>query len=161
MQGLEKLLFPAIVIVMGFPIKYGLNLLLVPQFETMGAAVSTIITLALLCLVMSIKLRKIIARPLFTVKFIRSVMIAVIAMILFLKGYLTVTSVFHGLFVSARIAETLQAVSAALFGGLLFLGIVIRSNVFSEEDLSLFPFGSKLAVFLKHSDRSRKYGEKN
>ncbi|WP_309144710.1 polysaccharide biosynthesis protein [Bacillus sp. EB600] len=161
MQGLEKLLFPAIVIVIGFPIKYGLNLLLVPQFETMGAAVSTIITLALLSVIMSIKLRTIIGRPLFTWKFFRSVILAVIVMILFLKGYLAITSVLHGLFVSVRIAETFQAVSAALFGGLLFLGIVVRSDVFSEEDLSLFPFGSKLAMFLKHSDRSRKYGEKN
>jgi PST family polysaccharide transporter len=154
MQGLEKLLFPAIIIVMGFPLKYGLNLLFVPRYQTMGAAISTIITLALLSLVMSVRLRKIIGRPLFTEKFFKAVLLAVIAMVLFLKCYLAVTGVLHGLFVSVRLADALQAVSAALFGGLLFFWVVIRSNVFSEEDLSLFPFGSKLAMLLKHSDRS-------
>jgi O-antigen/teichoic acid export membrane protein len=149
LQGLENLLFPAIVIVIGFPIKYGLNLLLIPYFGTMGAAFSTIICLAFLSVIMCVKLRKIVSQPLVTVKFIKSMIIAVVVMVLFLKGYLALTNLFPGIFISARLAEAFRALSAAVFGGLLFLLIVIRSNVFSEEDLTFFPFGSKLRLFVK------------
>jgi O-antigen/teichoic acid export membrane protein len=161
LQGLENLLFPAIVVVIGFLIKYGLNLLLIPYFGTMGAAISTIICLAALSVIMCVKLRKIVGQPLVTVEFLKSMLIAVMVMVLFLKGYLALTNVFPGIFVSPRIAEAFRALSGAVFGGFLFLWMVIRRNVFSEEDLTLFPFGSKLGLLLKRKDRSRNYGEKN
>jgi O-antigen/teichoic acid export membrane protein len=154
LQGLEKLLFPAFVIILGFPIKYELNRWLVPIYGTMGAAVATVISLAILCFVMSMKFRKIVDRPIVSWEFLKSMMIAVIFMVLFLKGYLALTNVFHGMSVPVRLAEALRAVSAALLGGLLFLWMVIRRNIFSEEDLALFPFGSKLALLVKHKDRS-------
>ncbi|MDP4156968.1 MAG: polysaccharide biosynthesis C-terminal domain-containing protein, partial [Bacillota bacterium] len=141
--------------------KYVLNMLLIPHYGTMGAAVATIICLAFLSVIMCVKLQKIVGQPLVSVGFLKSMAIAVIVMVLFLKGYLAITNVFPGIFISARLAEAFRALSAAVFGGLLFLWIVIRSNVFSEEDLSLFPFGSKLGLLLKRTDRSRKYGEKN
>jgi O-antigen/teichoic acid export membrane protein len=161
LQGLENLLFPAIVIVIGFPIKYAMNLLLIPHYGTMGAAVSTVVCLACLSTIMCMKLRKIVNQPLVTVKFLKSMLMAAFVMVLFLKGYLAVTNVFPGIFISARLAEAFRALSAAVFGGLLFLLIVIRSHVFSEEDLALFPFGSKLGLLLKRKDGSRKYDEKN
>jgi O-antigen/teichoic acid export membrane protein len=149
------------VIVLGFPLKYGLNLLLIPHYGTMGAAVSTIICLAILSLIMCVELQKVVGQPLVSGEFMKSMVIAVIVMVLFLKGYLALTNMFHGIFVSTRLAEAFRAISAAAFGGLLFLWVVIRSNVFSEADLTLLPFGSKLGLLLKPTDRSRKYGKKN
>jgi hypothetical protein len=55
-----------------------------------------------------------------------------------------------------RAAKAVQALSAALFGAFVFLWMVIRGNIFSEEDLSFVPFGSKLALLLKH--KKRRYG---
>lgn len=154
MQGLESLLFPAAVILIGFPLKYGLNLLLVPRYNTMGAAVATIITLVVLSFIMSFKLRKITAVSIYSWSFFKTVSAAVIVMVLFLKGYLAATNGLYHLVCSARLAAAIQAMSAAPLGGLLYLWIVIRSKVFSEEDLIYFPFGDKLTIFLKRKDRS-------
>lgn len=149
MQGLESVLFPAVMIVIGFPIKYGLNLLLVPHYATMGAAVATVITLALLCFMMSYKLRRLTARPIYSWNFFKAVLIAAISMVVVLKGYLAATSGLHDLFHSARLGDAVQALSAALLGGLIYLFIVIRSAVFSEEEITYLPFGTKLAFFMK------------
>lgn len=154
MQGLESLLFPAGVILMGFPLKYGLNLLLVPRYGTMGAALATVITLLLLSLVLSCKLRRMTAFPIYSWSFFKTVAAAVIAMVLFLKGYLAVSNGLHDALGSVRLADAIQAMSAVVLGGLLYMGIVLRSKVFSDEDLTYFPFGDKLTLFLKRKDRS-------
>lgn len=162
MQGMGNLVFPALVIVSSFPIKYGFNLLFVPKLGTMGAAVSTVCTLLIISIILSVRLKKTMSFSLFTRRFWRILLTAALAMILFLKGYLLVAdALFNGLFVSSRYSAALQSLSGALVGGGLYLAIVIRGKVFSEADLSLFPFGSKLALFLPQQDRSRKYEEKN
>lgn len=156
MQGLEKLWFPALMITISFPVKYELNMLLVPHLAATGAALSTLITLALVCSALGLKLRTIMSDTLYTGKFLRVVIFAAILMVLFLKGYLYETDFLCKQFVSMRAAKAVQALSAALFGALVFLWMVIRGNIFSEEDLSFVPFGSKLALFLKH--KKRRYG---
>lgn len=161
MQGLGNLLFPAIIIMLGFPIKYVLNLLLVPHYLTMGAALATIITLALISLVLSIKLKNSITQPFYSIVFFRTVILAVLLMVLFLKVFLAGTHFFHDLFAYNRLAFALQSVSAVFLGGCLYLWVVAKGNIFSEEDLSFFPFGSKLAWFLQKKDRSRENGKKN
>lgn len=153
MQGLGNLWFPALVTMLGFPIKYGLNLLLVPRYETMGAAISTIITLAVLSVSLFSKLKKIVGRSLLSVTFFRMVGLAALIMVLFLKAYLAAEGFIAHSLVSGRLGAAAQSISAVFFGAILFLWVVVRNRVFSKEDLSLLPFGSKLSWFLKHDRR--------
>lgn len=153
MQGLGNLWFPAIITMAGFPIKYGLNILLVPHYATMGAAISTIITLTVLSVILSWKLNRVVHGSMFSVPFIITVIKATLVMVLFLRAYIAGTHSIYGLFDSTRLDAAVQSVSAVLFGSVLFLWMVIRKSVFSEEDLSLLPFGSKLIWFLHHNDR--------
>lgn len=153
MQGLGNLIFPAVVISSAFPIKYGLNHLLVPLFGTMGAAVATIITLVIVSFILYAKFKKLMVLPLFSLRFWGTVMTATIVMILFLKGYLFVTDFMIGFIDSKRVGATFQSLSAALFGGLLFLLIVIRGKAFLQQELALFPFGSKLILLMSRKDR--------
>lgn len=154
MQGLGNLLFPAICIAVAFPIKYGLNVVLVPFIGTMGAAISTILTLAVVSLLLGIKFKKIVPIPLFTVLYLRTVIIATIAMVLFLKSYLFVTDFLISGLGFERICAAFQALSAVLFGSFLFLLIVIKGGVFLAEELALFPLGSKLIYLLPRKKRS-------
>ncbi len=155
LQGLGNLLFPAVMIVIAFPIKYGLNLLLIPHYGTIGAAYSSALTLLLISLLLSLKLRTITARPFFSARFFGAVLSAAVFMVLFLKGYLALTNSLYGFLFSDRAAASFQALSAAVLGGFVYLWIIMRSKVFSEDDLTYLPFGSKLALFLKKSDRRR------
>jgi O-antigen/teichoic acid export membrane protein len=161
MQGLGNLVFPAAVIVISLPLKYVLNWVLIPQFGTMGAAISSVLTLALISTFLSIKFKKLVNQPIYSVSFFKTVLLATLVMVLLLKGILMSTHFLNGFIASSRIISAIRALSAVLIGGIVFVGMVIRGNVFPEEDLTLFPFGSKLALFLRQKDRSGNSGEKD
>jgi O-antigen/teichoic acid export membrane protein len=161
MQGLGNLVFPAAVIVISLPLKYVLNWVLIPQFGTMGAAIASVLTLALISTFLSIKFKKLVNQPIYSVSFFKTVLLAALVMVLLLKGILMSTHFLYGFIASSRIISAIRALSAVLIGGIVFVGMVIRGNVFPEEDLTLFPFGSKLALFLRQKDRSGNSGEKN
>lgn len=152
MQGLGQLLYPALAIAFAFPIKFLLNLLFVPMMGTMGAAVATVITLALVSLLLVRKLKKILNVPLFSLRFILALMAGTLVMVLFLKGYLYVTSLLVGPHTSGRMVAAFQSLSSATLGGLIFLFVIIRAKIFLPEELTLFPFGSKL-LLLTQKDR--------
>ncbi|WP_371261499.1 oligosaccharide flippase family protein [Bacillus sp. MUM 116] len=152
MQGMEILLFPALTVILSFPIKYGLNLLLCPLFGIMGAAISTIITLVIINYLLYIKFKRLINAPVFSIGFLRTILIAAIIMIAFLKTYLWVTNFLFLSYFEVRVESAFQALSGALGGGILFMYIVIRGRVFSVEELALFPLGSKLIRLLPKKD---------
>lgn len=154
LQGLGYLLFPAIVVLAAFPLKYLLNILLVSNYGTMGAAIATLITLVIICLLLLLRFKKIQPIPLLTFQFVRTVFAATILMVLFLKIYLTLTDAMMPSFGMERIIASLQALTAACFGGFIFLFIVIRGGIFHEKELALFPFGSKLSLLLPKKNRS-------
>jgi O-antigen/teichoic acid export membrane protein len=152
MQGLGKLVFPAIAIAAAFPIKYFLNVLLVPWFGTMGAALSTIVTLAIVCLLLVVRLKKILKVPLFSLRLFSTLLIGTLAMVIFLKGYLDITNLLIGSLTMGRLGAAFQSLSSAILGGLLFLFIILRGKIFLADELAFFPFGSKL-LLLTRKDR--------
>jgi O-antigen/teichoic acid export membrane protein len=154
LQGLGILLFPAIVILAAFPLKYLLNILLVASYGTMGAAIATLITLVIICLLLFYRFKKIQRIPLLTFRFVCTVFAATLLMVLFLKVYLMLTDTMMASVGMERITAALQALSGACFGGFIFLFIVIRGGIFHEKELALFPFGSKLSLLLPKKNRS-------
>lgn len=162
LQGMGKFKSPAIMIAMSFPLKFTFNHLLVPALGTMGAAVSTVITLVLISLFLSARLKKQLSFPIFPRRFWQTITVSGLAMVLFLKGYLFLTSgFFNHLFDSLRVSSALEALSAVFLGGLVYLWLIVRGNVFTVEDLSLLPLGSKLVLFLPKEVRSRENEKEN
>ncbi|MDZ5474324.1 polysaccharide biosynthesis protein [Bacillus sp. 31A1R] len=145
LQGLGHSLFPAIMILIGFLLKFWLNIQLVPSFGTTGAALASILALVMILLVLSMKLKQKVREKFILLKNIWIILLAVTSMILFLQGYKHVTNVFY-YFGHERMVASLQAISAVLMGGFIYLFIIIRGNLFSQEELSMLPFGSKLIV---------------
>ena len=153
MQGMGKVLFPAFAVMIVFPLKYLLNIILIPLLGVMGAAVSSLISLAIVTLVLMTGFRKMSGRPILINGLLRTVLAATMSMVLLLKGYLYITDYFFASFGMERLGAAMQAISAVVCGGLLFLSIIIRGRVFREEELALFPLGSKLIHLLGRKDR--------
>lgn len=154
MQGLGSLLFPAIIVLITFPIKYGLNALLVPTFGTTGAAYATLITLVFVCLLLYSKFIKMHSISVLSFHFIRTLLTAALMMVIFLKGLLALTNMITIPVGTERIMAAIEALGGAFTGGFLFLFIIVRGGVFLEKELSLFPFGSKLSLLLPKKNRS-------
>lgn len=153
-QGLGSLLYPAVAVLVTFPLKYGFNAIFVPIFGTMGAAYSTLLTLLVVSLLLYVKFKKMHPIPLITFHFLRIVSTAALMMVLFLKGYLALTNMVTIPIGAERIMATIQALGGVFSGGFLFLFIIIRGGIFLEKELSLFPFGSKLSLLLSKKNRS-------
>ncbi|MEH6907227.1 polysaccharide biosynthesis protein [Bacillus sp. AFS006103] len=149
MQGLGVLLFPAIAALIIFPLKYILNGLFVPLYGTMGAAIASLISLGLVTALLWLRFKKTVGISLFSVHFWKTVIIATAAMVLFLKVYLFM----FGTDGYGRTEAAFQSLSGVIIGGFVFLLIIIRGKVFREEELALFPFGSKLIKLIARKDR--------
>ncbi|MEH7076687.1 putative polysaccharide biosynthesis protein [Neobacillus drentensis] len=151
MQGLGVMLFPAFASLCVFPLKYMLNGFFVPLYGTMGAAISSLLSLGFVTALLLIHFKRITRIPLFSFRFCGTVMTATAAMVLFLKVYLYLL----GNDDVGRIEAVFQSLSSVILGGLLFLLIMIRGRVFREQELSLFPFGSKLIKLMARKDRDK------
>ncbi|MFB3171213.1 polysaccharide biosynthesis protein [Neobacillus sp. 179-C4.2 HS] len=154
MQGLGSFLFPAVIVLATFPLKYLLNNFFVPTFGTIGAAYATLITLVFACGILYLKFIKMQNIPLLSFHFLRTLLTAAFMMVILLKGYLALTDMITIPVGTERIMAAIQALGGAVSGGFLFLFIIIRGGVFLEKELSLFPFGSKLSLLLPKKNRS-------
>jgi len=153
LQGLGFIIFPAVTIIGGFLIKYLLNLLLVPQLGTMGAAIASVVTLTMILVVFMVKLHTIMGEFIIDKYFYMVVLAAGICMLIVLNVYLYLTNITYQLRISDRMIASIQALSAVILGGFTYLVMILRSNVFKESELSLLPFGSKLIMFLPKRKR--------
>ncbi|MBU8881409.1 polysaccharide biosynthesis protein [Bacillus sp. FJAT-29790] len=155
LQGLGLILFPAFVILCGFGMKYMMNILLVPMYGTMGAAVASCITLCLIMLILLFKLGLYLKISIMNIRFLAVICMAALFMAIALKTYLHLTGFLAG-GGHDRLFAGFQALSAVLIGGFSYLWIVLKGNIFKEEELAMLPFGSKLSLLLPKKNRSWK-----
>ncbi|RFU66913.1 polysaccharide biosynthesis protein [Peribacillus saganii] len=136
-----------IVVILGILIKWVLNLLLVPLYSITGAAIASILSFIFMSLLLQIRLKKYIRKTLLGMPHVRWLARAVLAMsiVLIIHG-----QVFQILSLEGRLFASLQALSGVLIGGSIYLVLIIRSGMFSSNELVLLPFGSKLALLLRN-----------
>lgn len=147
LQGLGFTLYPAFVILGGFIIKYCLNILFIPHAGLRGAAIASCIALLLVVIALLIKLKFQLHIKIVQLEFITPILKGAVCMYIVLKGYLLLTDFFYGIGYE-RIASSFQAISAVFLGGFIYLIVVLRSQVFTEEELYMLPLGSKLLLLL-------------
>lgn len=143
LQGLGHTFFPAAVVLGGFVVKYGLNVWFVPNYGTMGAAIASNAALWFILIILYIKLRRIHKQPILTGKFLLGSIVSVLVMFAVLQGFLYVTG-FVMPSAEERIPAGIQALSAVAAGGIVYLFAIIRGRLFTVEELTMLPFGSKL-----------------
>lgn len=54
---------------------------------------------------------------------------------------------------SGRLFAAGEAVAGVLLGGVTYIIIILKGNVFSQQELTFFPFGDKLCLLWKTGDR--------
>lgn len=148
LQGLGYTLYPAVLILFGVFLKYCLNLLFVPMYGTLGASIATNLTLVIIMLFMMKKLMSVLQVKLFDMQEVFPIMKAAIVMFVVLKIYLTLTEQLQAAWESVRILSAFQALTGVFLGGIIYVLLVVRSNILKEEEWLLLPFGSKLTLFI-------------
>lgn len=149
LQGLGHPILPAIAVFLGVVLKWGLNDLLIPMFHTMGAAVASLIAYLIMVIVLYVFLKTKITVVLMRTHLIRKIPFAILSMMISLTLFFYVTEYMFIDFESSRLFSAIKAIMGVLFGGIVYLIMIVRGNIFTEEELLLIPFGEKLVIFLR------------
>ncbi|MCM3093666.1 oligosaccharide flippase family protein [Cytobacillus sp. AMY 15.2] len=152
LQGLGFIFFPAAAILVGFALKLGLNILLVPSYGTAGAAAASALALAAILFLLIIKLHRYLNISLISMRFLLLTGFAAFIMTIVLQLYLQALAMLP-IAEPGRIFSGFQALSGVVLGGLTYLYIMFKGNTFKEEELALLPLGSKLMFLLPKKTR--------
>lgn len=141
LQGLGEMMAPAKYILLGTVCKYIGNLLLVPIFGTMGAALATVFALAVTYLFILWKLKSFFS--------IRSVLKRSFIPLTAAAGAMTVVLRiwlygFDRFGMDGRLFNAGAALTGVFIGGFVYLAIMVRTQLFTEEEISHVPYGSRL-----------------
>jgi O-antigen/teichoic acid export membrane protein len=160
LQGLGVMYFPAGVILVIFLAKYGMNHLLIPDIGAVGAAIASNASMALGCVLLWWKLRRIVKGPFISPPFIIKLSLALAIMYIALSFIQAITNQLYPFVSSERLVAFIQATGGAVLGGLLFLTVILRMGLVRLEDLILLPFGSKLLYLLPKEKGSKRLWKK-
>ncbi|RSK25491.1 polysaccharide biosynthesis protein [Bacillus sp. HMF5848] len=127
----------------GVIVKLLFNIVLIPIFDTMGAAISTVSACAIIALINVISIKKYGYKIHISWEFLwrlsSALLIMALAVILLFSGA-------NFIFEYSRWTATAQAILGSILGGWLFLFVIIKLRLFSNEELQFLPFSSKLAA---------------
>lgn len=150
LQSLGHFKWPGIFIIGSFVSKWVLNLLLVPHFQIVGSALSTVVSLSLLLLLSLFELRRQIpGLRLFSGISALALTLALTSMTL----YLLVMKTFlpYSVF-SSRLGLFVYVLVLVLGGALAYLFFLLRFGAFTREEIETFPFASLLERIYKGRD---------
>jgi O-antigen/teichoic acid export membrane protein len=142
-QGIGSIYYPAICIIAGVALKYAGNAILVPVFGTMGASLATISSLALVTLLMMLRLKKIFPLRLIDFSFYKTLILSGAAMTIVLQGLVLLYGLLLTYGMPERVTAVFFSIGGVFIGGTVFIILLLRGNVLSQEELGFLPFGSK------------------
>ena len=144
LQGLGRIMVPAITSFIGVMLKLILNLILVPNPElgVNGAAIASVVNNFFAFLLSFIVLRKTIKLNLNFAKFILKPAIATVAMCA--CSYYIYTILIGGI-ISAKIATILAIIIAVI----IYVIMVVILKIFDEDEIIMIPYGTKIYKILK------------
>ncbi|MBB5325841.1 PST family polysaccharide transporter [Anoxybacillus tepidamans] len=124
--------------------KWLCNLWLVRMFETTGAAVATLLSYMVMSLFLYFMLQKKTGVRFMRKKYVYSLIRAALMMVVTLKLYMWVTEPWG----DSRFGAAGQALVGVLLGGSVYIIMVLKGKLFSQQEVTLFPFGEKLRILL-------------
>ncbi|MEH7222929.1 polysaccharide biosynthesis protein [Bacillus sp. JJ1566] len=143
LQGLGHPFIPAIVVISGMFLKWIFNLLLVPRYETIGAAVATLVAFGVITVIHISILKRKLPKVLSNWTFFYHILFATVVMMLVIFCYSWSLHYLFPIASESRTFASFEALSSVFIGGVIYLFFILRGNVFSEEELSEIPIGSK------------------
>lgn len=144
LQGLGRIVVPAVTSFIGVMFKLILNLILVPnpEFGVNGAAIASVVNNFLAFLLSFIVLSRTIKLNLSFKKFIFKPAIATFAMCI--CSYFIYTLMINGI-IPNKVATILALVVAVV----IYLIMVVILKIFDEEEIAMIPYGTKIYKILK------------
>ncbi len=140
-QSLNFYKAPVLIVLAGVVSKWFLDLWFIPRYQISGAAISTVLALLGMTIALSVILKNCVKAPLFMKReiwiILRSAVLMGFALFLF-------NSIFELFSNQTRWESSLQALLGVGVGAIVFITTVLRSNLFTQEELVLLPFGYKL-----------------
>ena len=97
LQGLGHTLFPAIMVVVAFLLKYSLNVVFVPKFGAFGAALASVLALLMILVLFIVRLHKLMGERILTKRFYWMNGLAALVMVVVLKVFLSSTHFIYDL----------------------------------------------------------------
>jgi O-antigen/teichoic acid export membrane protein len=144
LQGLDHSLFPAAVVLAGFGMKYILNLILIPNLGTMGAACATLLAMLAVMMVLIAKLRRELGGPVLSLVFIGKILLSSAVMAVILRFFLFITDFGYGYIEPDRLGAIFQALSSVAVGALVYFFVLVKTRALTEDELATLPFGSRI-----------------
>lgn len=145
LQGMGHFFTPVKYILFGLLFKMICNYALVPIFGTLGAAIATLLGLAIIAFLLCKKLNDRFQLIKQLIHLIPKLLVAVLSMIILVKLWLLFLSIFD---LDHRWGQSMVALTSVVFGGLIYLWVIIRTKVLSAEEMSFLPFGNRIHTML-------------
>ncbi|WP_416829575.1 putative polysaccharide biosynthesis protein [Ectobacillus polymachus] len=147
LQGLGITVMPALFAIIGAGIKYSANLWLIPRFGVKGAAIATVFALFCISACNIFVLVRKIPSALPGFRSIRSVGIAGLGMVLVIMLYMNMFQ--HFINTEHRLVATFEALSSVGLGGIIYLILIFKMNVFTDEEIGAVWKGGKIPLIFK------------
>lgn len=156
LQGLGKVIMPAIILAMGLCLKIISNFILLPTYGIMGAAIAGNIGFGFITLGLYLYLRSIWTIQYASLRFYGHVLIGSILMIVSVTGWTFLADgwLFDGF--SNRLAAMFTAISSVLIGAGIFLIYIAKSRIIAEKEWFLLPMGRRMAMLQLRFNTNRK-----
>lgn len=149
LHGLSKVYVTVNHVIVGLIVKIILNVLLIPIFGTMGAAVATVFASAICAGLNIITLRKIKALPRFSASAASKALLSLMAMAMATFIWKQGSVLIYSELLDSRLGNTFIALSSVVVGAVIFLVCLIMGRVFASEELSHIPKLKKLAALMQ------------
>lgn len=140
-QGLGFTFLPAIAVLVGTGLKYGMNLLFIPIYGVVGAAFSTLLSYAAVAIFIMLFL----SYKGYSLKEYKSIGKIGISLAI-MVGVLVIVLTFVNLYIDldSRINATIIALFGVMLGGSIYGLCVLKIKVFSKEEIQYIPVLNKL-----------------
>lgn len=146
LQGYSKLKGPAVFLGFGIVLKCIGNIILIPHYDVLGAAIASNIGLIFTAAALIVYLKKLTAIRLANRAFYKKLAIACLVMIVVVQGAVySLNSLFTGLF--SRFDALIYSGVLVMLGAVVFITAVAKMRVLTEKDWFLIPLGRRMAAY--------------
>lgn len=146
LQGYSKLKGPAVFLGLGIVLKWIGNIILIPHYDVLGAAIASNIGLIFTAAALIVYLKKLTAIRLANRTFYKKLAIACLVMTVVVQGAVSsLNSLFTGLF--SRFDALIYSGVLVMLGAGAFITAVAKMRVLTEKDWFLIPLGRRMAAY--------------
>ncbi|MFK2826958.1 polysaccharide biosynthesis protein [Bacillus sp. B190/17] len=145
LQGLGNDFFPAVAVLTGVVFKYIGNIMLIPLFGTFGAAAATVLSFSWMTAFLAFLLQKKWKTAFLKKEAAGKALLAAFCMTIVLQAWRWSIEYVLSSEANSRLAMTGIALSSVAVGAFVFIYIILKVKLFTEEELQQIPFGSRLS----------------